>query len=299
MINDMSAKNLDFLLSFFKDKQQSLAKILGVTQSTISDYKNGIKQIKTEFIPIIAYRYGISCNDFLTKDLSLSMDFPLSLNLDYCNKAVFKMFPIRTSKIAQKDANFNRAYEITNELFKLDDIDAVDSKICIFEHALELYDKAWTESKTYVALSNSISLILILYGIYCQRNIDPIVELQKKKNPDIIEVRQTFLRDPTKRTKTNKYEGKRKAFLEKYDLRIFDYIKLLKSNLDYSELGDYYLALCYYVGFVDLEMDYETYLNTSMLMLAQQAILENPYAITFFECTETIINTENITKHDN
>ena len=97
-----------------------------------------------------------------------------------------------------------------------------------------------------------------------------------------------MLRDPRKPIVVNKFEQQRKLFFEKYDDLVYQNIKLLKRNMQFSELGDFYLAMCYFFGFAEDIVDYETCTQTAMLMLLQLCKLENKYADSFMESLPSI-----------
>lgn len=284
MDESLIAKNFKFLLKFYKDKQEVLAKMFGVSQSTISAYANEKMPIPIEVAKKIAFRYDVTIDDLTNRDLSFEYNNPQTISIEQAIDVGNRMFPFFTSNIAKTNNNFNRAYEITMTALKTEDVNTLNSKICIFELAIELYNKAWKESKTYIALSNTISLILFIFTFYYQRNVDIAQTIINKGDIDYFEIQQSLLHDPRKSNSVNKYENKRKAFLDKYYNLVFEYIKILKRNTKFSDLGDFYLAICYFQGFTDYEYDYDNCVLTALMMLTQQMEIGNKYAEKFLEC---------------
>ena len=284
----MLSKNFKFLYRYYKDKQVVLASMLDVSQSTISDYINGNKDIPTDKLQKISVRYNVSMDDLMTKDLSLEFDSPQTLTVDDAAHFSEKMFPILTSNIAKTNDNFNIAHDILLQSLWLDKIDSFYGKVEELEHAITLFQKAWDESNTYVALTNSLSAILLIYAFYSQRGIKIGQELLNSGALNTLDIKSSLLRDPRKPVAVNKYEQQRKLFFEKYDDLVYKNIKLLKSNAQFSELGDFYLAMCYFFGFVEDFIDYETCTQTAMLMLLQFCKLENKYADSFMESLPSI-----------
>lgn len=289
----MIAENFNFLWKLHKDKQTELAKMFCVPQSNISDYVNGKRDIPIDVLDKIAYRYGVTIDDLKNKDLSFEYDSPQSINIEQAIDISQKMFPLFTSNIAKTNDSFNRAYEITMIVLRAEDVNTINSKLCIFEHAIELYQKAWEESKTHVALSNAISLILLIFAFFSQRNIDIAQTMLNKGKIDNFEIRQILLRDPRKPDAINQYEDKRKAFFEKYYDLVFENIKILKRNIKFSDLGDFYLSMCYFQGFTNCEYDYNKCVETALMMLLQQFEIGNHYAEKFLECYIIIDNLDN------
>lgn len=292
-LENMVSKNFKYLLKISGDKQTPIAKIFGTSQSVISGYVNG-NPIPVEVLAKISDRYGVSTDDLINKDLSLEYDFPFTLNIKQATDAVLKCFPFFTSDIAKTNDSFNRAENIMQNIFQIDDLSELDNKICIFEHSIELYQKAWRESKTYIALANSISLIFLIHYIYSQYNVDIANELIKTGKLNFNKIIQKTLRDPSKTKPINPYSQKRKSFFIKHYQTVFDNIKKLKQNIKYSDLGDFYLALCYVDGYILDEAAYETSMQTAGMMLLQQEELGNHYAINFLKFFENIVNPDNL-----
>ena len=92
------------------------------------------------------------------------------------------------------------------------------------------------------------------------------------------DIRSDFLRNPDKPIEQNPYEQHQKSFFEKYHDLVYDNIKLLKNNVNFSALGDFYLAMCYLVGFAEDFIEYETGYISGIYMLIQLCKLENTYA---------------------
>lgn len=279
----MLSRNFKFLYQYYKDKQEVLAKMLHVPQSNISAYINGKKPIPTDVLQNISIRYNVSIDDLMSKDLSLEFDSPQTLTLTDAVNFSENMYPVLTSNVAKTNDNFNAAYDILQHSLQLANIDAFYEEIGSLEQAIALFQKAWEESNTYVALSNALSTILLIYGFYSQRGIQLGQELIDNGALNTLEIKSSFLRDPNKPLATNQYEQQQQLFFEKYDDLVYRNIKLLKSNTHFSPLGDFYLAMCYFTGFAEDFIDYETCAQTAVNMLLQLCKLENKYAEKFME----------------
>ena len=279
----MVAKNFYFLYRHHKEKQTVLANDFGVTQSTISDYVNGKKEIPTNILNEISKRYGISSDDLMNKDLSIEYDTPQFMFLDDVAEFSDKILPILTSKIARNNNNFNRAYETLISFLQADDIDVFREQIWILKNVVTLFQKAWEESKTYVALSNSVTTILFIYSFYNQKGIEITKELTDKGSLSLLDVQSKYLNNFKDYSEQNLYEKERMKIFKKYKTIVYENIKFLKRNVHFSELGDYYLAICYLFGFEEDFDDYETYAKVSIYMLLQQYEIGNKYAIEFID----------------
>lgn len=271
----MIAKNFKFLYKHYKDKQEVLAQMFHVPQSNISAYVNGKKPIPTDVLNGISVRYGVPIEDLLHKDLSQEYDLPQSLELKEIATFAENLIPILTSNIAKTNDSFLRANEKVKFCFyQLEEPDG----IWILEHAISLYQKAWEESGSYVALSNCISTVLFMYMSFNQRGITIGHELINKGKLTTFDIQNIFLRDPNKNPNETPYSKQQVRIFEKYEDLVYKNIKLLKGNTSFSELGDYYLALCYLVGFADDYIEFESCQSTGFLMMLQLCNLNNKYA---------------------
>lgn len=283
----MVAKNFKFLYKYFGDKQEILAKMFEVHQSDISGYVNGSKSIPVGILQKISMRYGVSIDDLSNKDLSLEFDEPQTIDAKDTMKLGQKMFPILTSNIAETNDNFERAQSLLFDSLNIERAKDFYPKVNLVEYAIKLYQTAWKESGTYVALSNSISAILLTYCFYCNRGIQVTENLLSKGQVSLLDIQRSLLCNPKEPAPPNPYEEKKKAFFVKYEGMVYDSIKLLKKNTHFSELGDYYLAMCSLCGFaedfLDVFADYKNCFCSGLYMLFQLYKLENKYAESFFD----------------
>ena len=275
----MLAKNFKFLYRHYKDKQEVLAQMFHVPQSNISAYVNGKKPIPTDVLNGISVRYGVPIEDLMHKDLSQEYDLPQSLELKEIATFAENLIPILTSNIAKTNDSFLWANEKVKFCFyQLDKLDEIYDNIWTLEHAITLYQKAWDESGSFVALSNCLSTVLFMYTSYNQRGIAIGRELINKGKLTAFDMQNIFLRDPNKDLQENPYRKQQIRIFEKYEDLVYKNIKLLKGNTSFSELGDYYLALCYLVGFADDYIEFESCQSTGFLMMLQLCNLDNKYA---------------------
>lgn len=74
---------------------------------------------------------------------------------------------------------------------------------------------------------------------------------------------------------------KRVSFIADFDGIINETLKTLKSEQEWSDLADYYLALRYVVGMVDTDLSTEMNLAVGMQMMLSFMTLGNSHAFTF------------------
>ena len=79
-----------------------------------------------------------------------------------------------------------------------------------------------------------------------------------------------------------KTANERKGFIEDFDEILNELISMLKKMEQWSQLGDYYLALRYILGMVDTGCSNEMNQAVGMQMMIAFAHIGNKYALDFF-----------------
>ena len=82
-------------------------------------------------------------------------------------------------------------------------------------------------------------------------------------------------------TEDAKTKEKRTSFIKDFDEIINVTLRALKSEQEWSDLADYYLALRYVVGMVDTELTYEMNSAVGMQMMLSFMTLGNDLAFKF------------------
>lgn len=88
-----------------------------------------------------------------------------------------------------------------------------------------------------------------------------------------------FLKDTEDVSITEKKAG----FISDFDEIVTKALKTLKSEQEWSDLADYYLALRYVVGMVDTELSTEMNSAVGMQMMLSFMTLGNSHAFTFYK----------------
>ena len=277
----MIVKNLKFLRKYYGDKQVVLARMLKVSQSTISDYECRKKPISVDILPKIAKRYNESVDDLINLDLSLKYDVPHTICLNDMTDFGNVMFPIATSNIAKKSDSFNRGRTGFYEALNVDRIEEVFGKMYKFEYAITQFQNAWEEVHTSVALANSITTVLFMFSLYNEKSLGVGQTLIDRNNTTIADLNKIMLCDPREPDYVNPYAKQRTSIFNKYKDLVYENIMLLKSKSQFLELGDYYAALCFVLGFTDEDIDDDTSYMIGVNMIGQLRSFNNKYAVEF------------------
>lgn len=82
-------------------------------------------------------------------------------------------------------------------------------------------------------------------------------------------------------TESSEIKEKRKSFVSDFEALITEVLKALKTDIKWSELADYYLALRYIVGMVDTDLSNEMNSSVGMQMMLSFMTLGNDLAFRF------------------
>lgn len=299
----MRAKNLRYLRKKYDETQTELSKQLHIPQSTLSAYETEKVNISDEHAHNIAHHYRITLYEFTYIDLSVE-DIASSENGFLPPKnTLFQMmdawFPVTPPPANCVDTFFIRGYEcicsLHTKIQRAQYIDRSDMIDC-----LQLFQKSWECSKNEGALSNCISIILLLCSSYCsEKNGSELAFIQSLisgKKLNYYEAKKTVLRDNPHDTTQNARTQDRMAFVQEYEDLLMGYLKQLKysTSFEYRELADFYIACMYTVGFVDNHFPFETNHIMGFNLMAQLYTLDNQYAKHFFSPIMEIIENSDI-----
>ena len=80
---------------------------------------------------------------------------------------------------------------------------------------------------------------------------------------------------------SDEIKEKRKCFIADFESIINETLKALKSNVEWADLADYYLALRYVVGMVDTDLTSEMNATVGMQMMLSFMAMGNDRAFRF------------------
>lgn len=131
------------------------------------------------------------------------------------------------------------------------------------------------------ALEAVANLVWSIFLWWSQINdIQQMLALQNKLQSNRIDMKG-FIQEYQDTQRTAEVSEKKQAFLQNFKEMITEAIKALKSDTEWAELGDYYLALTFLFDMVDTELSSEFNIAIGNQMLVAYAELGNLYAIQF------------------
>jgi transcriptional regulator with XRE-family HTH domain len=277
-------ENIKHLRRIYSETLQELGEGVHFSQTTIKNYESGIRQPDLNTLQALAKHYGKTVDELLHSDLSELGSIKVSIDgSEGIAKMMEILFPLSCSDNALKNPSFKKGYDSCRRI-----IDALSHnegiRGRIIPECFEAFEQATDDSEIPEAIANIIWLIFVEWSqidgemmkaaeslLYPQRNIPPFVK--------------SYLN--AKANESEETKKKRQDFINDFDEIIVKLITALKSSLDLAELAYYFLALRYVFSMIDTGLSSEMNSAVGMQMMLSFLQLGNPYALHFFEMSET------------
>lgn len=271
-------KNIRALRKYYGETMLDLAIALDVSKSLISDWENGKKDIPYNNILKIAKHYRISISHIMNYDLSYldsssAVNYIVNFDDEYIKKINLNtIFPLFTSKEIKNSKKLSEALEMHKQLWSLDSskMDKLDIDMII-----NSYEEALSKNYCLSVLANYLSLIFFfnsfdIFSADYYENFNRFLSCGERNPKDGKFIISNYLLNDIDKEE-NECSNK------DIDEFIMKSISDFKNNKFYSDLGDYYMALRYYLNFVDNSLDREENLFIGTLFLKDLYILENRF----------------------
>lgn len=279
--NNQLGRNIQRLREIYGDTLDDLGNGIGFAKSTVKGYENGSRKPVPDTLKAIATRYGKTVDELLSTDLTDLGRRDVQL---FSLSSIFEIFkilmPLSCSTEVMKNAAFKKAYDYCQRILNAFD-KGETIRGSIISDSTELFLKAIEETESPESVANLVWCIFVWWSQLFDSN--ELLLLQNRlltKRIDMMELFRSI------KKVSPEVEEKRQNFVLDVDELLCGAIKALKSDENWSDLGDYYLALRFINGLVDTKMSSE--MNTAIgiqLMLAYSQ-LGNKYAKTFLRCCQ-------------
>lgn len=286
--------NIKALRKSFGETQSDLLFSIGMegsSPSTISQYETGDRIPERDALLKIAKHYRITEDELVNGDFShlRNLSQKPANNKALNKKMIDKLLPLVSSDKALESPSFFQGYKLHMELYNeiLQGLNYDESKV---EKCLELYEKA-AEDGVIEACAN------ILWWNMLMAFVLSFITPEMYENPSVLNKENLTIKDIVKLGYLPTFESEptdeqtelteaRKEFVEESQINIIVNIYKLKHNSEYSELGDYYLALSHKFGAISSTLSYEMNNAIGDELLWDFSLMQNPYAKNFFESSE-------------
>ena len=289
--------------------QKRLAIELHMAPNTISQYETGKRPIKEDTIRAYSEYFGIPIETLLTTDLSqdpqgITVTLPGNNEFDLL---INTLYPLIRTEEAMEDPMFRQGFTCSEQILSFDEVrdvlgsketlkqyrqeicamntktsmsDSFDRSLEMIERAMNCFRKVQNESLRPLVSANLLRLIGFKFDLLtnAQTHYDYNVDDDGNLSYTIMD-----------RQLTQKLFEIRNRFVEEYSDEVFRYIKNLKAEPEYAELGDYYLALHLLLDFNshktidEAHKTSEEISKAGFLMMTMLSTIDNPYADAIME----------------
>lgn len=273
-IKNRIGNNIRALREYGNLSRKELATEMDVTESCLSNYELGIRTPDIQFLNDIATYFGTTSDMLVNYDYS---DLKPKEGQNFLNSFISAdndLFP--DFKIDIDNCCFNKGYKYLLDIFSTESPMKNDYIQCE-----KMFKSAWKETQRKEAVANYVAMIFC--RLVQMDLLDSPVNLSKIDYKKII--KKQYQRKQARTTN-------REEILAKYGGDLDKYISILKKDSEWSQLGDYYLALKYIFGISSVEIPLENSLQIGLIMMAEFCICNNKYAVSFFSFYEDYDSTQ-------
>ena len=278
MNNNQLGRNIQHLRKIYNETLDDLGNVIHCAKSTVKGYENGSRSPDLHTLQLLAVHYNIAVDELLNADLTDLENISIDLNSSCCRAELIKLiFPLYSSQDALENLSFKKGYELSQELlvgFSNNEILVGNMIVRIFE----AFSTAANEINSFEAVANLLWTIFVWWSQIQDTN--QILSLHNKSLSKKLSFKDWMA---LKDMEDASIAEKRASFIADFNVLINDAIKILKSDQEWSDLADYYLALRYVVGMVDTGLSSEMNLAIGEQMMISFMSLGNSQALTFYK----------------
>lgn len=273
-------ENIKTLRLSYGETQEQLAKILNCKRSAVSNYEKGERQPDLEVLQKIAIHYDCSLDELIRAKIE---DYNISgiiINYEKLMEMNEVMCPFMVSDNAMKDKWFVEGYNMSKKIMS----DIRKKKITIkrieLEKIINAYEKSFEEMETLESLANMIIIYMMWWASIPDGKIEILGERLLKREITLA----NFTKMNSEIENSNKFDdSNKKMFMKEVEPAIIEIIKELKSNTEYRDFAEYYLALRYLIGMVDTGYSRDINEKIGIEMMLNNVRFDNIYAFKYFD----------------
>ena len=269
-------KNIQHLRIIHNETLDELGSIIHCAKSTVKGYENGSRKPDLQTLQLLSAHYNKPVDELLYTDLTGLENIYIDLNSPAHTTELLKVIlPLYCSEEAMKNPNFKNGYDLSQkflEAFSNAEVLSGNMIVRIFES----FVKATDESETLEAVANLVWSVFVWWSQISDTS--KLLSLQNKLLSKKLSIKDYM---SLKNTEDVSITEKKAGFISDFDEIVTEALKVLKSEQEWSDLADYYLALRYVVGMVDTELSTEMNSAVGMQMMLSFMTLGNSHAFAF------------------
>jgi len=277
MDNNQLGKNLQHLRVIRGETLEVIGENLGFARSTIKQYENGSRKPAPETLKRLAKYFGKTVDELLYEDLTVLKKFQTSLvSTSEIVDTYNRIMPLFSTQELMKNRNFSKAFNLCQKVLE-SFAKGENLRGSIITDIFDAFIHSLEEMESQETIADLLWCIYLWWGQLFDAK--DMLLLQNKiisKKLDFVEVIHV------QQNESKEVKEKKKEFIADFDILINDAIKVLKSDVVWSDLGDYYLALRYILGVIETGYSLEMNLAIGIQLMLSYAQLENKYAVNFF-----------------
>ncbi len=278
MENNQLGRNLQHLRIIHNETLDELGCVIHCAKSTVKGYENGSRKPDLQTLQLLSAHYNKPVDELLYTDLTGLGNMFIDLNSPGHTMELLRViFPLYCSEEAMKNPNFKDGYDLSQRLLEaFSKAEVLPGSMIV--RIFEAFVKATDESESLEAVANLVWSVFVWWSQISDTN--KLLSLQNKLLSKKLSIKDYM---SLKDTEDISITEKKASFISDFDEIITEALKDLKSNQEWSDLADYYLALRYVVGMIDTGLSTEINSAVGMQMMLSFMTLGNSHAFTFYK----------------
>lgn len=276
MDDNQLGRNIQHLRIIHNETLDKLGSIIHCAKSTVKGYENGSRKPDLQTLQLLSAHYNKPVDELLYTDLTGLENISIDLNSPAHTRELLRVIlPLYCSEEAMKNSNYKKGYDLSQRLLEaFSNAEVLSGSMIV--RIFESFVKATDESESPEAVANLVWSIFVWWSQISDTS--KLLSLQNKLLSQKLSIKDYMsLKDTEDVSITEKKTG----FISDFDEIVTEALKALKSEQEWSDLADYYLALRYVVGMVDTELSTEMNSAVGMQMMLSFMTLGNSHAFTF------------------
>ena len=269
-------RNIQHLRIIHNETLDELGSIIHCAKSTVKGYENGSRKPDLQTLQLLSAHYNKPVDELLYTDLTGLENISIDLNSSaHTTELLRVILPLYRSEEAMKNPNFKNGYDLSQRLLEaFSNAEVLSGSMIV--RIFEAFVKATDESDSPEAVANLVWSVFVWWSQIADTN--KLLSLHNKLLSKKLNIKDYMsLKDTDDSSITEKKAG----FVSDFDGIVTEALKALKSEQEWSDLADYYLALRYVVGMVDTDLSREMNSAVGMQMMLSFMTLGNSHAFTF------------------
>lgn len=276
MAENQLGRNIQHLRVIHNETLDELGSVIHCAKSTVKGYENGSRKPDLQTLQALALHYNKPVDELLYTDLTGLEKVSIDLNsLGHTTELIRTILPLYSSEDAMKNSNFKKGYDLSQKLLAgFSNAEVLPGNMIV--RIFEAYIAAIDESEAPETVANLVWSIFVWWSQIYDTN--KLLSLQNKLLSKKLSLKDYMALKDTEDASTIE---KRVGFITDFNGIITEALKVLKSEQEWSDLADYYLAMRYVVGMVDTDLSTEMNSAVGMQMMLSFMTLGNSHAFTF------------------